>query len=322
MHLSYHRYILHDMQLNNVFLDWLHNRKISDKVIYDFNLCTKNNRLVIPIHLPDGSFSFNKYRRSPLEESGPKYTYDKGGKLTLYGADKIYTADTVLICEGEMDSLVAWSHNIPAVSGTGGAMSFNPEWVSLFNNKRVIICFDNDAAGGEGMAKIFSLLPQSWVLFLPDKPGIKDISDYVTHGGNLHDLIKTAKHFAATEDIIADKVERESHWRSVYFHEAYLRNLKKNSETEIKKQNQTKLRKRIAAGLERAKQYPIPELLKLDSSGATQCLWHAETKASLYYYKNSNKLWCFGGCGRGYDSIDVYQKIHGVSFIEAVKALQ
>lgn len=307
------------MQLNKVFSDWLHARKITDAVIEMFELRVENDRLVIPVLNSHGIFLFNKYRRSPLSDEGPKYTYDKGGKLALYGADKIADKKTVLWCEGELDALVAWSVNIPAVSGTGGAMSISPQWIELFGNTNIetIICFDNDPAGGEGMVKALELVPWAKVLFLPDKPGVKDISDYVAHGGNLNELVKSARTFSGVDDVLADKAERESKWMSVHFHTAYVKYHTKPA-PKARKERDPAIKDRVL----RAKAYPIDELLQFNHSGSARCLFHNETEASLHYYKDQNKTWCFGGCGRGYDAIDIYQKLHNVSFMEAVKALQ
>lgn len=306
------------MQLNNVFINWLKNRKISDEVIESFQLQTEGERLVIPVCNEHGIFSFNKYRRSPLVEYGSKYTYDKGGKVTLYGSDRIEGHSKVLITEGEIDTLVAWSANIPSVTSTGGALSFQAEWAELLKDKEVIICFDNDSAGGEGMVKTLSILPHAQVLFLPDRPGIKDISDFVSQGGNIHALLNTAKKLHSLEDVIEDRANRISLFQSTYFHDAYI---KYHTKPVIEKRERV-----VDSGtkdkIARAKEYPITELLPFNSSHNTRCLWHNERTASLHYYPQQNRCWCFGGCGRGYDAIDVYRKLNNVGFKDAVNALQ
>lgn len=315
MYVIFPRSIMTAMQPNTVFSNWLLKRGITQETSSLFKLREEGGRLVIPVNLPDGSFSFNKYRRNPLSEEGPKYTYDKGGKLALYGADRIKDARSVLWTEGEMDALVAWSHNIPAVSSTGGAMSVDEAWSELFSNKDVTICFDNDKAGGEGLVRALRIVPKAKVLLLPDKPGVKDISDYVSHGGDLNELLKTARWYAGVADVVADRSERLATWKSTFFHDAYI------------KEHSKPVRKPREAGkgmtgdlVSRAKEYPIDSLLEIRGD-STRCLWHAESEASLHYYRNQNRLWCFGGCGRGYDAIDVYQKIHNCGFKEAVTAL-
>lgn len=306
---------------NNMFRDWLRQRKISDTIIAEFNIHAGTHPLlgdciVIPVHSETGEFLFNKYRRSPVSAEAPKYIYDKGSKIVLYGLSKIKDEKTVLITEGEMDSLVAWSANIPAVSGTGGALSFPEDWTSHFADKEVIICFDNDVAGGDGIAKVFDLLPNAKILFLPDRPGVKDISDYVSNGGDLNTLIKTAKGFSGIEEILQDKAERQSVWQSTFFHDAYIKRHKKETPSKM-------VGKKLIRGdkVSKAKQFPITDLLEFEH-GKARCIWHNEKTASLTYYPESNKVYCFGGCGRAYDSIDVYQQKFGVTFKEAVDKMQ
>jgi DNA primase len=310
---------------NNIDLiigDWLDRRKITHSVQSDFNIHsgfhpTLGDCIVIPITNFDGSFSFNKYRRMPTKDTGPKYIYDKGGKLALFGAYEATDSNSVLVTEGEMDTLVAWSHNIPAVSSTGGALSISEDWKQFFNDKDVIVCFDNDPAGGEGMAKFIDIIPHAKVLLLPDMANVKDISDYVAHGGDLSELLKAARHYQDLSDVKADRAERLAMFRGVHFHDAYIKR------HEEKKSSPLGTQKRSNAGDEitRAKSFPIPEMLTFNSSGNARCVFHAEKTASMHYYAEDNHVYCFG-CGKIGDSIDVYKQLNNVGFKDAIKALQ
>lgn len=313
--------IMSNMQLNKVFQDWLNRRKISQKVIEDFkieggfNNILNGDCIVIPVSDENGNFLFNKYRRSPLDQVAPKYIYDKGGKVSLYGIDRVKNEKTILITEGEMDCLVAWSQNIPAVTSTGGSMSFQKEWADFFKDKEVILCFDNDPAGGEGMVRVLSIIQHAKILFIPDRAGVKDISDYVESGGSLNELIKTAKFLPSLEAIKENRADRISLWQSTYFHDAYIKEHEKPIKTAGKKVVFETDR------VLRAKLYPISELIDF-TSNKSRCLWHSEKSASLHYYKDTNTCYCFGMCGKVYDSIDVYRKIHNCSFNEAINNLQ
>jgi hypothetical protein len=75
------------------------------------------------------------------------------------------------------------------------------------------------------------------------------------------------------------------------------------------------------AEIARAKEYPIDELIEFRNKNA-RCPFHNDSHASLYYYQKNNNAYCFGACGRSFDSIDIYQMLNGVDFISAVKALQ
>lgn len=309
------------MDFEHVVHDWLSKRKISDVIAKEFGIhggyhTRLGECIVIPVHNESGILSFHKYRRSPLLDTEPKYLYDKGGSLTLYGYWKAKVYDTILITEGEMDSLVAWSHNIPAVSSTGGAKSLDDKWSLLLERKNLIICFDNDKAGGEGMVKALKLFPEAKIVFIPDKPGVKDITDYVMHGGDLETLLKTGRKFHNIESVKADRAERVALWKSTWFHDAYI------LEHSLPERKIWKPGQDTRDSVARAKSHPIDDLLDFNSSGSTKCPFHSEKEASLHYYREQNRCWCFGGCGRGYDVIDIYMKLNNVGFKEAIKALQ
>ncbi|MCL2283778.1 MAG: toprim domain-containing protein [Fibromonadales bacterium] len=63
----------------------------------------------------------------------------------------------VYLCEGAIDALTLLERGFNAV-GIPGVNTFKPEWVSLFKNKKVILCLDNDEAGRAGEARISALL--------------------------------------------------------------------------------------------------------------------------------------------------------------------
>lgn len=312
------------MQLNNVFVEWLKANKISEKVQQDFNIGF-DDRIIFPVCDTDGNFLFNKYRRSPLTDIGPKYTYDQGGKVSLYGYHKAKLYDTILITEGEKDCLVAWSHNIPAVTSTGGAMSFQKEWVDLFiddiedgqfadqaEGKDVILCYDNDQAGADGMVKTLEVLPWAKVVFIPNTANVKDLSEYVNMGGDLHELLKTAKHFKDIAEVSEDKARRLAKFESVTFHDSYIR-----AHTKVQTHSDRKMFS--SDKVTHAKAYPIPNLMEFKQNKA-KCLWHSERTGSLTYFPKTNSCYCFG-CNKVADAIEVYKTLNNISFKEAVEQL-
>ncbi|GAF89502.1 unnamed protein product, partial [marine sediment metagenome] len=197
-----------------------------------------------------------------------------------------------------------------------GATSFQEKWVELLKDKEVLLCFDNDEAGANGMVKVLDYIPNAKIIFLPDRVGVKDITDYVANGGDLPELIKSAKHFENRQDVQDDYAERNALWKSVHFHEEYFKNDDKKKKTTV--------RKKVFKDSKNpdtyvAKQYPIDQLLDFKQNKCA-CIWHNEKTASMHYYKDNNRVWCFG-CGKGGDSIDVFMKVFNVSFSEAVKKL-
>ena len=69
-----------------------------------------------------------------------------------------------------------------------------------------------------------------------------------------------------------------------------------------------------------AKEFPITNLIKFNSSGFAPCIFHNEKTGSMRYYKNSNSVHCFG-CNASGDSIKVGQQLFGENFINTVKRL-
>jgi hypothetical protein len=306
------------MQLNSLVLDFLYRRKITQEVIEKFDISQNiNNNIIIPVRDANGAFLFSKYRRSPVVENGIKYFYDKGSSVALFAINEAKKHDTILITEGEMDCLVAWSHNIPAVSSTGGALSFQKEWKEYFENKKVIICFDNDSAGAEGIVRVLGILPEAQILLLPDRIGVKDISDYVSNGGDLHELLNTARQYLTIEEVKQDRGERIALWKNTFFHDAYIKEWERRNKPPMAKN--LKYEPKTKADIIKAKAFPIDNILEFENN-KTKCLWHAEKTPSLTYYPESNTCWCFG-CGKYADSIEVAKKHYKLNFIEAVKLL-
>ena len=319
-----------NMQSNNsetqTFVAWLKDRGIKEEVLSTFGLTVSNHpdigpALRIPIS-PDKRTA--KYRRHPLDDRKPKYLYDKGAKVSLFGADQLLSISDgpVIITEGELDALVCWSNNIPAVSSTGGALSFQEEWKSAFLGHDVYICYDNDEAGAEGMVRTLGYLPDAKVMFVPPINGVKDISDFVSRGGDLHALMETAVHFKDITEVEADNRKRWAQYQQQPFHQKYI---DKHREQRHRAQNQSgrgQTPRKYVKGdrVLRAKEYPMTKLVDLQKNKAC-CLWHTEKTPSLHYYEKTNSAYCFGGCGRTYDSIDAYMKVHNVGFTKAVDEL-
>ena len=300
---------------DNRLLHWLSTRGVSLSVIELFNITTHvhwemGECIKIPI-----TETHAKYRRDPEQNIKPKYTADRGLSATLYGWDKAKLYDSILITEGELDTLMAWSNNVPAVSSTAGALTFTDEWIEWLCNKEVILCFDNDATGADGMVKILKRLPTAKVVLIPQRPNIKDLTDYTQYGGNIHELLKTAKVYTSIEQVKEERAARVSVFESVLFHDAYIDALEPkvipNSRTYTQKNN---------SDIELVKTYPISNLIAFTHKKAN-CIWHNEKTPSLAYYPKTNSVYCFG-CGKHGDAIDVYRTLHDCDFKTAVSELK
>jgi DNA primase len=306
-------------------MDWLHRRGITPEVISLFNVTIHDHPMIGEcIRIPYTS-EHSKYRRDPLQDVKPKYLYDKGGKVTLYGLDILLEKQpasavplipqSVLVTEGELDTLVAWSKNIPAVSSTGGAMSFQEEWAITLAPYQVYLAFDNDDAGAEGMVRVMKYIPDAKVILIPETPGVKDISDYVSRGGDLHELMSTAKSYPDVASVEEDKKQRAASWQSVKFHDKFL-DAHRQKEQRVMNPNPYTGDDRVL----KAKSYPMENLVEFSKRSAV-CPWHTEKTPSLHFYPKTNSAYCFGACGRKYDSIDAYMHKHSVTFKVAIDEL-
>jgi len=76
-------------------------------------------------------------------------------------------SENIIVCEGELDSLIFLTKGFIAVSSTGGAGTFLEQWAQLLENKNVYICYDNDDAGAKGALRAHALMSKSKIVFLP-----------------------------------------------------------------------------------------------------------------------------------------------------------
>lgn len=329
---------------------FLNKRGITDKVIDAFSIHTADvlslglsQSIVIPVRHIDGTHSFNKYRRDPMEGPvKPKYLFERGGKVTLYGADMLMKAylttfseeervahqlpakPSVIITEGELDTLVCWSAGIPAVSSTAGSSSFQEEWKELLSRYEVYVCFDNDEAGHKGAIKILDSLPDAKVIIVPNQLDVKDISDYRARGGDIHQLIKTAFTIKDTDDAKVQFENLSGAWRlnEAKFFELYIEHhkapaLPSNVNGAARPTSQSDDRR------ERAKSVDCTTLMDFNTRGrypVAKCRWHDDHDPSLTYYARNNTCYCHV-CGKYADAIDIVMERDGVDFKKALKIL-
>ena len=120
----------------------------------------------------------------------------------------------VVICEGEWDCLLARSMGIPAITGTGGAGTWHPEWTGLLDAagvKDAVIAYDADTAGKSGAAKVASSLSTSLdparIRAVHWDPG-EDLSDWVLKSGRspleLMTRIAEARGIWETTEVVHD----------------------------------------------------------------------------------------------------------------------
>ncbi len=297
-------------------LEYFANHSISDAVVKEWQLSWNGQRLVIPIFDKNGETIFNKLRRNPASEEGPKYIFEKGGYMALYGIHKIKNESVVVVTEGETCALTLWSQGIPAITSTGGALAFRSEWAEILKEKEVYLAFDNDSAGGRGAAKTLTALPEAKVVLLPEFEGVKDVSDYIAKGYDFKKLMQGAKAFKDREAVIEDRAIRRGAGENIYFHEAWL------AAWEAQQWDGGRplpLAKGNGDRITRAKAVPIGSIVKVNREKKTLCLWHHDQHPSMHIYPN-NKGFCFS-CSKSADVIDFVQEVKGLTLTEALDFL-
>lgn len=173
-------------------------RGLSVAVIRQYKIGYDGERYTIPVRNASG-ICVNVRRYKPQATGANKMmayteTVDgvplKGwGVNRLFPRDILYSSDTVVLCEGEWDTLVQLSKGIPAITQTAGAGSWAKTWTPWFEGKTVYVCYDVDEAGRKGARKIAGILygvaARVYIITLPlaGTKDAKDVSDYYINAG-------------------------------------------------------------------------------------------------------------------------------------------
>jgi len=161
---------------------YLNGRGIPDHIINSNILGWNGWRITIPIYNRDGEVVFFKPAKDPHDSRpAPKMLTSPGAGVELYGWDRVLQKpQQIIICEGEFDRLVLEAHGFFAVTSTGGAATFRPEWAKAKRSiRQVYTCFDRDQAGLNGAMLVTLMIPHAKVVELPKEVGESgDVTDY------------------------------------------------------------------------------------------------------------------------------------------------
>lgn len=130
---------------------WCDVRGYTEETVERFRLGYTGKWYTIPIYV-DGHFkNFQCLRHKP---KGRKAWYVGMGALPFNFATLRFT-DWVVLTEGPVDAIMLRQNNIPAVSQTGGAGTWNNEWLHYFIHlHEIFIVYDNDEAGNRGAERV------------------------------------------------------------------------------------------------------------------------------------------------------------------------
>ena len=153
-----------------------HSRGLSDATIDSYFLGWDGKRYTIPLLYRLVPFGVKRRESDIADGIDTKYIMQTGSRAGIFNADVLWTADTCVICEGEIDAMLLTQLGYRAVTSTAGAGSWKEDWARFFTHVRdIYLLFDNDKAGREGAAKVHATLRRARIVTLP--AGVKDVGD-------------------------------------------------------------------------------------------------------------------------------------------------
>lgn len=148
---------------------------------YELGWDSATNSFTIPMRDKAGALQSIRHYK-PGTTDAKKIWWEKNmGRPGIYPQAAL-DSDAVLLCEGEMDALLANQYGFPAVTGTAGAATWKDSWSPLFADKRVYIVYDHDAAGRKGARKAAQRLKQQaasiHIVKIPLRKRGADVTDW------------------------------------------------------------------------------------------------------------------------------------------------
>jgi hypothetical protein len=169
------------MNSNTPRRDLVKRRGLDEDTIqeYEIGWDSRSSRYTIPIYDENGKLvNVRKYKMGAGDNEQKFLNHPGYGEARLYGLEDLDDTDYVILVEGEPDRLILKRYGYPAISGTGGASTFKPEWGALFSGLTVYCAYDPDPAGDKGAIRASSVLQNHVVAFYKmAMPGV-DVTDF------------------------------------------------------------------------------------------------------------------------------------------------
>lgn len=300
---NYHRGLPHRIRR------YLNARGITD-VLIDFHLLGWNGgRITIPVLDREGQLVFFKLAKDPEDKSdAPKMLAWPAHPVELYGWDHVLAGPRQLIlCEGEFDRLVLEAQGFYAVTSTGGAGVFRPEWAEALDPiPEVYVCFDRDEAGQRGALRVGRMIPEAKLVALPEEVGEGgDVTDFFVRLGRTR------------EDFLA-LMERVQPAPPAPEPAVPVRRAQSTETASALRQRIDRLKSAVPI-VEVVRQYV--ELRPSGSAFVGLCPFHDDHVPSFTVYPATGTFYCYG-CRRHGDVIGFLQEIEHLSFGQALEALE
>jgi hypothetical protein len=178
----------------------------TDKVLRDFMIGHNGTRLTIPVWADKIGGRCINIRMYHPSKAPKMHSYGKG-----YGANVWFpfppTGPEIYLMEGESDTILARSKDLPAFCHTGGAGYWCNQFTQDLDGKKVNIVYDNDKAGQSGANAVINAIKftsEVRNLRLPLSNG-KDFSDWILREGG--DLTQLAEVKASTAPYAVSRMQ-------------------------------------------------------------------------------------------------------------------
>lgn len=148
------------------------------------------NRIAIPYITPTGIVDI-RFRSADATDTGPKYLSRPGAPTHIYNVKALgEDTDTLVVCEGEFDTIIATQARLNAV-GLPGANNWKSFFVRLMSDfTRVVVLIDGDNAGREMGKHLAREVDNCVVVPMPDGMDVNDV--YLQEGAEgLHKRVGT-----------------------------------------------------------------------------------------------------------------------------------
>jgi DNA primase len=139
-------------------------------------------KLSIPYITPAGAIDI-RFRSLGIDTAGPKYLSRPGASTHIYNINALNRDDDALIvCEGELDTVVATQAGFTAV-GLPGANNWKPFYSRVLADwDKVILLCDGDNAGREMAKNLSRELDNVFPVFMPEGQDVNDV--YLQEGAD------------------------------------------------------------------------------------------------------------------------------------------
>lgn len=285
-----------------------HQRGIADGVVDLHLLGWNGNRITIPVFNRAGALAFFKLTKDPDDKTeSPKMLVPAGVHAELYGWERVLAnPERIVICEGEFDRLVLETQGIAAVTSTGGALTFGPEWAEAFMEiPNVYVCFDNDNTGQAGAERVARLIPHARVIGLPEEVGEGgDVTDYFVHLGKNREefdsLLAVAQPLPQQERAVSSNFET---YRAVGPIDDEVHRIKS------------------LVAIEDIIGHYLPLRRTSQNYLTGRCPFHQDRNPSFVVYPETQSYYCFG-CREHGDVLSFLMRMEHLTFPEALKVLR